>query len=85
MMILALILDFYIRLTQIYSGIDQKISQQMIKYRRDPFDYGKWSQSKKQIKNETRFQRLKSAYLLEQISLADLLYLYAVTSNSLCI
>lgn len=59
--------------------IDQKISQQIIEYRRDPLDYSTWSKSKALEDSDTKHQRLKSAYLDGKITLSD--YLYAVASH----
>ncbi len=50
-------------------GIDQKNPLRIIEYRKDPLDYGRWSQSAKQVEKETKLQRLMDAYKKNQISL----------------
>jgi len=59
--------------------IDQKNSLRIIEYRKDPLDYGRWSQSAKQVEKETKLQRLMDAYKKSQISLFD--YLNAIAAN----
>jgi hypothetical protein len=49
-------------------GIDQKNSLRIIEYRKNPIDYVKWSLPSKQVKKETKLQRLMTAY---KISLFD--------------
>ena len=50
-----------------------------MEYRKDPLDYGRWSQSAKQVEKETKLQRLMDAYKKSQISLFD--YLNAIAAN----
>lgn len=56
---------FQKKFIDLLKGIDQIVSIEIFECRRYKFYYGKWSKLKNQI--ETKFQNLKSSYLLNKM------------------